>query len=209
MKSTLSERLPDAKRKSRWHQYITWTILVLVIVACSWIGAELHRIHQRLEEIDQWRQMVDQRQAVARIRELGGSVTYRPNSDIIYAVDLSFSKVSDLTFLTRLIDVERSLESLSLNSTKVRDLSPVTQWDDLSHLDISNTPVSDADLQVLPGATNLSDLRLNATQVSDAGIKHLAGMTQLRYLHLVDTQVTDEGIEELQQALPNCTVFRN
>jgi hypothetical protein len=33
-------------------------------------------------------------------------------------------------------------------------------------------------------------------------------LSQLETLWLKDTRVTDEGVKKLQQALPNCQIFR-
>ena len=58
---------------------------------------------------------------------------------------------------------------------------------DLEHLDLRNTQVSD--LSPLAGLTNLRYLYLSRTQVSD--LRPLAGLTRLRYLYLSGTQVED------------------
>ena len=49
---------------------------------------------------------------------------------------------------------------------------------------------------------------LGNTQVTDAGLVHLRGLTRVKSLNLHNTQVTDEGVKKLQQALPNCRVYR-
>jgi len=64
-------------------------------------------------------------------------------------------------------------------------------------VDLSNTQVTDADLEHLKGVTSIHSLKLSNTQVSDAGLEHLKGLTDLIILDLRDTQVTDEGIKRL------------
>ena len=51
-------------------------------------------------------------------------------------------------------------------------------------------------------------VRLNGTKVTDAGLEHLSGSTKLFWLDLSGTKVTDEGVEKLQEALPNCKIYR-
>ena len=54
----------------------------------------------------------------------------------------------------------------------------------------------------------LQSLSLADTQVTDAGLEHLKGLKELRSLDLTTTHVTDQGVKRLQQALPNCKIFR-
>jgi len=73
----------------------------------------------------------------------------------------------------------------------------VMRISDWLSVDLSNTQVTDADLEHLKGVTSIHSLELSNTQVSDAGLEHLKGLTDLIILDLRDTQVTDEGIEKL------------
>jgi hypothetical protein len=68
--------------------------------------------------------------------------------------------------------------------------------------------VTDAGLEHLKGLTQLQTLDLIDTQVTDGGLKHLKGLMQLRRLLLKGTRVTKEGVKTLQQALPNCRIYR-
>ena len=51
-------------------------------------------------------------------------------------------------------------------------------------------------------------LNLSNTGVTDMGVESLRRLTRLEELNLVNTGVTDEGVKKLQQALPNCKVYR-
>jgi internalin A len=64
-------------------------------------------------------------------------------------------------------------------------------------LDLSHTPVTDADLKELARLEHLHALSLFGTQVTGAGIRHLAGLRQLRWLNLGNTAVTDATVKEL------------
>ena len=67
--------------------------------------------------------------------------------------------------------------------------------------------VTDADLErLIPVLSRVTHLDLSDTQITDAGLQHLTGLIQLQYLYLKRTKVTDEGVKKLQQALPNCQI---
>ena len=69
--------------------------------------------------------------------------------------------------------------------------------------------VTDTDVENLKGLTQLKELGLNYTSVTDNGLEHLKGLKQLQQLDLRGTtKVTDVGVEKLQQALPNCKIYR-
>ena len=69
-------------------------------------------------------------------------------------------------------------------------------------VNLSNTRVTDSDLQVLEGLPRLHQLCLDNTDVTDAGLKHLKGMRDLYCVNLHHTKVTNEGVRKLYQALP-------
>ncbi len=68
----------------------------------------------------------------------------------------------------------------------------------LTHIDLDNMKVTDADLAHLKGLTALESLSLHNTQVTDAGLVHLKGLTGLQVLRLDNTQVTDSGLAHLK-----------
>ena len=54
---------------------------------------------------------------------------------------------------------------------------------------------------------HLQQLGLDRTQIGDAALENFKGLTELNVLFLRFTKVTDEGVKDLQQALPNCTIY--
>jgi len=68
----------------------------------------------------------------------------------------------------------------------------------LASLELAGTRVGDAGLEYLANLRNLKRLDLSATSVSDAGLKHLRGMVRLQELSLAETDVGDEGIKHLR-----------
>lgn len=67
----------------------------------------------------------------------------------------------------------------------------------IADLDLSGTPVSDADLANLEGLKNLKRLSLARCPVTDAGLAHLKTLDQLESLNLFGTGVTDAGLANL------------
>lgn len=65
-------------------------------------------------------------------------------------------------------------------------------------LDLSNTTITDTDLEHLRGITSLWRLRLNGTSITDSGLECLQGMTDLRRLELRNTAITGSGLRHLR-----------
>jgi hypothetical protein len=53
---------------------------------------------------------------------------------------------------------------------------------------------------------NLSHLNLRETKVTDAGLGDLAQLKRLKKLNLARTRVTDKGIAELKKMLRGCEI---
>jgi hypothetical protein len=66
------------------------------------------------------------------------------------------------------------------------------------YVDLSDTPVTDAELEYLKRLPELEELMLPNTQITDTGLKHLRGLTRLKVLNLGYTRVTDAGLEHLK-----------
>jgi hypothetical protein len=88
-------------------------------------------------------------------------------------------------------------------------LSGINAVDDIEHVDLTGTQMTDADLRDLDGLSHLHSLWLGGTSITDEGMGHLMGMRELNELDLDATFVSDAGIENLQRALPNCTISKN
>ena len=73
---------------------------------------------------------------------------------------------------------------------------------------LSNTNVSDAQLQYLDAFPGLRLLALTNTEVTDAGIQHLKRLRNLKRISLTGTQVTNKGLRELREALPAVHIQR-
>ena len=79
----------------------------------------------------------------------------------------------------------------------------------LRALDLSNTPLGDANLKTVAGCKGLKTVDLSNTKVTDSGLKELAELKALRRLDLTGCQaISDDGVAELQKALPDCKISR-
>jgi internalin A len=63
-------------------------------------------------------------------------------------------------------------------------------------------------LKLNKGLTSLTHLNLSDTNVTDAGKEHLKGLSSLTNLDLSLTQITDAGLAELKAALPKLGVIK-
>jgi internalin A len=65
------------------------------------------------------------------------------------------------------------------------------------HLNLSDSPVTDAGLRALKGFHNFTTLELSGTQVTNAGLAELGAHDSLKRLYLDDTHVSDAGLRHL------------
>ena len=102
-----------------------------------------------------------------------------------------------------MVDAISALEQLGAKITRV-DF-------DVLKVDFSFAEITDDDLMHLAGLKDQGTfefLYLDNTEITDAGLVHLKSLKWVTSLSLKGTFVTDDGEEELQQALPNCSIYR-
>ncbi len=116
----------------------------------------------------------------------------------LHTIDLSFTRVADLTPLTGL----PGLAILRLRHTRVTDLAPLASIPTLQELDIAHTPV--ADISALRHHPSLTTLDLRATRVTDLSV--LAEMPALRRVIVQRLDVDEAAIERLRLARPDVEV---
>ena len=72
----------------------------------------------------------------------------------------------------------------------------------------SHRAVDDDTVQHVGGLTSLARLELRQTLISDAAVDLLSTLAGLKVLDIRQTGVTDAGAEQLANALPECKVLR-
>jgi len=199
--TTNDSRSPKPKRRRRY-QFSLRTLLVFMLLCgagLGWLAMKMQRAKR-------------QREAVEGIREAGGGVFYdyqldetsalipgaQPSAPVWLRESLGDDFFCDVT----VVGVWRSTHITDAELENVKVLTS------LERLDLGFTHVTDAGLGHLEGLSSLEVLYLTNTLVTDAGLKHLKGLMGLQVLWLEGTQVTDEGVKKLQEALPNCKIYR-
>ncbi len=71
--------------------------------------------------------------------------------------------------------------------------------ENITHLELSRSPVTDAALAAIGRMTNLQSLRLDGTAVTDAGMPALATLQQLTALNLNQTRISDQALGTLRR----------
>jgi internalin A len=88
---------------------------------------------------------------------------------------------------------------IALAAQRVRaseaELSSLSQMQQLTHLDISDTAASDDTLNALRLCASLTSLRLNNTHVTDAGLARNGGLDRLKLLSIDNTAVKASGMK--------------
>jgi uncharacterized protein YjbI with pentapeptide repeats len=199
------------KPTRRYLQFSLRSLFVLTTLCAMWLGYLSKRAH-------------DQRVAVKRILELGGSLAYDFKFDAagkpvknparpgwpwlrrlvgdeyfqeVVRVNLDKTDVSDADL--QLIGRLKHLSFLSLNHTKVSDagLSHIRRLCGLRDLGLMETKITGAGLRHVKDFENLEGLNLSRTAVDDQGVKYIGNLSRLERLDLWETSVTSKGVASL------------
>jgi hypothetical protein len=167
----------ESNRSPRsWRRFLRFGVrglIVLVLVIGAGLGSIVRQAHI-------------QRDAVAAIKEAGGSVTYDWEFD--NGKFLPGGKPWAPSWLVDLIGVDF--------------------FDRVTFVNLSQAPrLPDTVLAEVGRLNQLESLELAGNEsVTDAGLVHLKGLTKLSHLGLNGTQVTNAGMNELKRTLPGLTI---
>ena len=159
----------------------------------------------------QQNQSVSQKDAVAKINQLGGAVQTYLGSD---GRPQSLAQIvrrpiwpQQLRYLQSIPNLKR----LDLDYTKIGDfgMGYVGKLTDLQFLDVEDTDITDAGLKRLSSLQALQVLILDGNDISNQGLLHLGKLKSLRSVRIRRTNVSADGIEKFQQLLPECEVQLN
>jgi hypothetical protein len=110
--------------------------------------------------------------------------------------------------LSPLVSIKDNIVHLDLARTSVTDagLKAVGQLPRLVRLDLRKVKLTDGGLESLSTLKHLVFLNLYGTEITDKGLAALAGMKSLRNIYLFETTVTEAGIAKLKAALPKADI---
>ena len=110
--------------------------------------------------------------------------------------------------VAELMPLAENIAHLDLGRTAVTDgaLGSVAKFKRLAKLDLRQTKVTDKGLEALTGLTKLQTLNLYGTEVTDAAVDTLAKMKGLKQVFLWQTKATEAGAKKLQSAIPGVVV---
>jgi len=91
--------------------------------------------------------------------------------------------------------MEARFSGKSIDTTKMKYLLGLK--DQLVWLQLSNTGISDKEMEIVGQLLNLRKLNLSKNPISDDGINHLLMLHNLEYLNLYETNVTDSILVSL------------
>lgn len=99
-----------------------------------------------------------------------------------------------------------TLSQTEFTRTPKQVMDQVGRLPHLKTLDLSNSLLTDADLESIRGLSELEELNLEQTLVTDSGMENVRGLKRLKSLRLYNTDVTEECCEELRRALPDSSI---
>jgi hypothetical protein len=146
---------------------------------------------------------------VAHLESLGARVQFG-KSDVTLEIPRNqdvtmFLKeaTSDLRHLSRFDYLNLDLSQSRVSDADIEQLGMVWR---LSSLNLAGTDITDRTLEQFKGSTTLYNLNLDGTKITDAGLSHLNGITQLAVLSLARTQITADGLQHLKGLQHLCSL---
>lgn len=116
---------------------------------------------------------------------------------------LIVSSTATDTDVERLLNLRENITHLELSRSPVTDraLAGIGRMTNLQSLRLDGTAVTDAGMAALLPLQQLTALNLNGTRVTDASLLTLRRLKALQKIYLWDTAVTAEGVTSLHAAL--------
>lgn len=151
-------------------------------------------------------------EALKKAKDAGAQVSpLMVNSPLLRVDFLTGVSRCDDTSIQNLLVLKDNVVHLDLARTAVTDagLKTVVQFPRLTRLDLRKTKVTDKGVEQLAALKHLTYVNLYGTEVTDAGLATLAGIKTLRNIYLWETKATDAGVAKLKAALPQAEIVHN
>ena len=110
--------------------------------------------------------------------------------------------------LAALLPLAENIAHLDLGRTKITDaaLATAAKFPRLAKIDLRQTAVTDKGLEALSKLKNLQTINLYGTEITDAGLAKLGTIKSLRHVTAWQSKATDKGAAALKKALPKAEV---
>lgn len=105
--------------------------------------------------------------------------------------------------------IKNNISHLDLSRTSVTDnvLGEVKKFNHLTWLNLKNTSVTDRGIQNLSKMPYLTYLNLVSSKISDESINTLASLKTLEEVYLWNSDVSARGVSQLRKALPHAKIL--
>jgi len=105
--------------------------------------------------------------------------------------------------------IKNNISHLDLSRTSVTDsvLGEVKKFNNLTWLNLKDTSVTDRGIQNISKMPYLTYLNLVSSKISDNSIETLASIKTLQEVYLWNSEVTENGIKRLRSALPDAKIL--
>jgi hypothetical protein len=148
-------------------------------------------------------------EALKKVKAAGAQVSILQVGGPLVRVDFltGVSKCNDES-VVRLAPIKDNITHVDLARTSVTDasLKTLATFPRLTKVDLRKTKITDQGLEALTACKHLNYINLFGTEVSDAGLASLASVKSLRNVYVFETKVTDAGVAKLKAALPDAEV---
>ncbi len=147
---------------------------------------------------------------IAAAEKTGAFITPLAKKHSLLRVEFSSNAPSiDDSALQRFSNIRNNISHLDLSRTKVTDrgMGVLRSFYNLTWLSLRMTSVGDDALTALNKLPSLWYINLVGTEVTDKGIQTLAAIPSLKEIYLWNSKVSDDGAAKLQEALPNAKII--
>ena len=147
---------------------------------------------------------------IAAAEKTGAFITPLAEKHSLLRVEFSSNAPSiDDSALQRFSNIRNNISHLDLSRTKITDrgMGVLRSFYNLTWLSLRMTSVGDDALTALNKLPSLWYINLVGTEVTDKGIQTLASIQSLKEIYLWNSKVSEDGAAKLQAALPNAKII--
>lgn len=128
--------------------------------------------------------------------------------DVLKKAKEAGAQIAPISTTSPLLRVDFLTGVSSCTDEKVAALLPLAE--NIAHLDLGRTAITDAALATIGKMPRLSKLDLRQTKITDASLENLVSLSSLTSVNLFGTEVTDAGIKTLtgNKAIQNIYAFQ-